>query len=62
MESYTCRFEFLPSTFAPKVHGRSREQRYTKLADWEYVDSCAGAADPMPLFGKDDLDSLYMWL
>ena len=35
-----------------KLHGRSREQRYTRLADWEYISECAKAAAPMPLFGK----------
>lgn len=35
----------------PQLHGRSREQRYTKLADWEYIAQCAKAASPMPLFG-----------
>ncbi|KAK2087145.1 tRNA-dihydrouridine(47) synthase [NAD(P)(+)]-like protein [Saguinus oedipus] len=33
------------------LHGRSREQRYTKLADWEYIEQCVKAASPMPLFG-----------
>ncbi|XP_076652840.1 dihydrouridine synthase 3 [Halictus rubicundus] len=37
------------------VHGRSREQRYTKLADWEYIDRCAQAADPVPVFGNGDI-------
>ncbi|XP_032250566.1 tRNA-dihydrouridine(47) synthase [NAD(P)(+)]-like isoform X3 [Halichoerus grypus] len=37
------------------LHGRSREQRYTKLADWEYIAQCATAASPMPLFGNGDV-------
>lgn len=36
----------------PQLHGRSREQRYTKMADWEYINMCAKEADPMPLFGR----------
>ena len=38
-----------------QVHGRSREQRYTKVADWEYIKSCAAAAHPVPLFGNGDM-------
>lgn len=38
-----------------KVHGRSREQRYTKVADWEYIKTCAAAAHPVPLFGNGDM-------
>ncbi|XP_066287288.1 tRNA-dihydrouridine(47) synthase [NAD(P)(+)]-like [Branchiostoma lanceolatum] len=37
------------------LHGRSREQRYTKLADWDYISECAKAASPMPLFGNGDI-------
>lgn len=37
------------------IHGRSREQRYTKLADWNYIDYCAQLCDPMPLFGNGDI-------
>lgn len=34
------------------MHGRSREQRYTKSADWDYIGQCAKLASPMPFFGK----------
>ncbi|XP_055286588.1 tRNA-dihydrouridine(47) synthase [NAD(P)(+)]-like isoform X2 [Moschus berezovskii] len=37
------------------LHGRSREQRYTKLADWQYIEQCVAAAHPMPLFGNGDV-------
>ncbi|XP_058878473.1 tRNA-dihydrouridine(47) synthase [NAD(P)(+)]-like isoform X2 [Acipenser ruthenus] len=37
------------------LHGRSREQRYTKSADWEYIDHCSKVASPMPLFGNGDI-------
>lgn len=37
------------------LHGRSREQRYTKLADWEYIKTCSKLASPVPLFGNGDI-------
>lgn len=37
------------------MHGRSREQRYTKSADWKYVYECAKLATPMPMFGCGDI-------
>lgn len=39
------------------MHGRSREQRYTKMADWAYIDECAQLAAPMPLCGGGDIFS-----
>lgn len=45
------------------MHGRSRQQRYTKLADWSYVRRCVdvlreSTADaglpPVPIFGNGD--------
>lgn len=37
------------------MHGRSREQRYTKSADWDYIDTCSKLAAPVPLFGNGDI-------
>ncbi|XP_063017239.1 tRNA-dihydrouridine(47) synthase [NAD(P)(+)]-like [Melospiza melodia melodia] len=37
------------------LHGRSREQRYTRSADWAYIAECARLASPMPLFGNGDI-------
>ncbi|KAK9870467.1 hypothetical protein WA026_008026 [Henosepilachna vigintioctopunctata] len=37
------------------IHGRSREQRYTKLADWNYIKEVAQAAAPLPVYGNGDI-------
>ncbi|XP_039285453.1 tRNA-dihydrouridine(47) synthase [NAD(P)(+)]-like [Nilaparvata lugens] len=37
------------------VHGRSREQRYTRSADWNYIETCAALAGQTPLFGNGDI-------
>ena len=37
------------------LHGRSKEQRYTKLADWDYINKCATLASPTPFFGCGDV-------
>ncbi|PSN51925.1 tRNA-dihydrouridine(47) synthase [NAD(P)(+)]-like protein [Blattella germanica] len=37
------------------IHGRSREQRYTKSADWNYIEECAKLAAPCPVFGNGDV-------
>lgn len=42
---------------AVTVHGRSRKQRYTKLANWEYVNECAQLTS-LPLIGNGDLFTL----
>ena len=37
------------------IHGRSREQRYTKLADWDYIGQVVQSCSPMPMFGNGDV-------
>ena len=37
------------------LHGRSREARYTKAADWSYIEDCARISDPIPFFGSGDI-------
>ncbi|KAJ1659839.1 tRNA-dihydrouridine(47) synthase [NAD(P)(+)]-like protein [Dispira simplex] len=37
------------------LHGRTRAQRYTRLADWDYVGKCQQSVDRMPLFGNGDI-------
>lgn len=45
------------------LHGRTRQQRYTRLADWDYIRQCVEAVriqeekedlDPIPIFGGGD--------
>jgi len=36
------------------LHGRSREQRYTKMADWDYVSKTAGTVN-IPVIGNGDV-------
>jgi len=37
------------------LHGRTREQRYTKSADWDYINYCAEISSPIPFFGNGDI-------
>lgn len=37
------------------LHGRTREQRYTKHADWDYIEMCAQLSSPIPMFGNGDI-------
>ncbi|KAJ1974073.1 tRNA-dihydrouridine(47) synthase [NAD(P)(+)]-like protein, partial [Dimargaris verticillata] len=39
------------------LHGRSRQQRYTRLADWDYIGECVKTAETMPVFGNGDIMS-----
>ena len=37
------------------LHGRTREQRYTKCADWDYIERCAKLAGDLPVIGNGDI-------
>ncbi|XP_022116462.2 tRNA-dihydrouridine(47) synthase [NAD(P)(+)]-like [Pieris rapae] len=37
------------------LHGRSKEARYSKLADWEYIETCAKTVHPLPVYGNGDI-------
>lgn len=42
---------------AVTLHGRSREQRYTKSADWAYIEQCASTVKEIPVIGNGDIMS-----
>ena len=47
---------------AVTIHGRSRQQRYSKLADWEYIYQCATKApNDLQVFGNGDIFSYLDW-
>eukprot|EP00834_Sanchytrium_tribonematis_P003903 NODE_169_length_14535_cov_0.769881.p5 type:complete len:527 gc:universal NODE_169_length_14535_cov_0.769881:7443-5863(-) len=39
------------------IHGRSREQRYSRLADWDYMANCSKLCNKMAFFGNGDVTS-----
>jgi len=53
-----------------QLHGRSRQQRYSKLADWAYIKSCAqtlreslsdAGLPKVPMFGNGDCFSAQQY-
>lgn len=47
---------------AVTIHGRSREQRYTKSSDWQYIEQCAREAKTIPIIGNGDILSYEDYL
>ncbi|EPS65108.1 hypothetical protein M569_09667 [Genlisea aurea] len=44
------------------IHGRTRQQRYSKLADWDYIYQCArGAPKTLQVLGNGDVFSYVDW-
>eukprot|EP01018_Ginkgo_biloba_P019991 Gb_16506 [translate_table: standard] len=44
------------------IHGRTRQQRYSKLADWDYIYQCARQApDDLQVVGNGDVFSYTDW-
>ncbi|CAM9701122.1 unnamed protein product, partial [Hapterophycus canaliculatus] len=59
-EAARCRSRGFPGSVASvMIHGRSRLQRYSKLADWDYVRQVAASQDaalrPLPVIGNGDI-------
>jgi len=46
---------------AVTIHGRSRQQRYSRLANWEYIEKCAGLTN-LPVIGNGDIFSFEDYL
>lgn len=47
---------------AVTIHGRSRQQRYSKLADWGYIYQCAkNAPKSLEVLGNGDVFSYVDW-
>lgn len=40
---------------AVTIHGRSREQRYMRQSDWNYIEECASKAKKIPIIGNGDI-------
>jgi tRNA-dihydrouridine synthase 3 len=66
-EGRNCAHTLMPNlsewgVSAVTVHGRTRQQRYSKQADWAYVQQCAEAAKgDIQVIGNGDVFSYTDW-
>ncbi|KAG5676616.1 hypothetical protein PVAND_006436 [Polypedilum vanderplanki] len=42
---------------AVTLHGRTKEQRYSRLADWNYINEAASGVENIPIIGNGDIFS-----
>ena len=60
-ENHTTCLSFIHASFLSKLHGRSRLQRYSRLANWDYIGKVACSQSPnlpqIPLIGNGDIFS-----
>ncbi|KAG6549561.1 hypothetical protein Mapa_008943 [Marchantia paleacea] len=66
-EGRNCAHTFMPDLYewgvsAVTIHGRTRQQRYSKLANWDYVGDCVNAAtDKLQVIGNGDIMAYTDW-
>ena len=59
-ESENIAHQIIPKIFSSGaavvcLHGRTRQQRYSKLADWNYIKECVASAGGKPIIGNGDI-------
>lgn len=41
--------------YLDQIHGRSRQQRYTKLSNWDFIRDVKQLSKNMPIYGNGDV-------
>mmetsp|Transcript_5991 Transcript_5991/g.7823 ORF Transcript_5991/g.7823 Transcript_5991/m.7823 type:complete len:645 (-) Transcript_5991:73-2007(-) len=73
IQSWRSQLQYGDAISYVSIHGRSRQQRYTKVADWDYIHKCCARAScksyleqkenskPVPVLGNGDILSYTDW-